>query len=287
VPTGGWKASYIPYSTNDPKEALRVLKDAGYDAVEWVRYLHFIDPNELKSIATLTKESGMEVSNLMIGHDLVTPDDKARDERVKSVVESIEAAHGAGFKMVNMTTGPGEWQGALKIGKDISEGKAWDGVTDAFTKVIEAAEKNDIMITLEAAFNMVVRDYFTLVTFLAQFSSKHLAVNMDPSHLALVGNDVSWVVRKLGSKIRHTHIKDVFGKPGTNNETFNFPLLGSGVIDWKSFFVSLKSVGYKGYLTIEFEADAYLRNVWGGDWSKAAKASREQLAALISLAEAP
>jgi sugar phosphate isomerase/epimerase len=278
--------SYIPYPTNEPKEALKVLKAAHYDGVEWVKYLHFADADDLKSVAALTKESGMEVSSLMIGHDFVTPDDAAREERVKSVVETIQYAGAAGFKMVNMTTGPGEWQGALRIGKDISEGRAWDLVTAAFAQVVEAAEKNGVTITLEAAFNMVVRDYYTLDAFLRHFDSKNLAVNMDPSHLALVGNDVGWVVKRLGGRIKHVHVKDVFGKPGTNNETFHFPLLGSGVIDWKEFFTSLKSVGYAGYLTIEFEADAYLRNVWMGDWSKAAAASMEQLGALVKLAEA-
>ena len=283
---GGWKVSYIPYPANDPKDALRVLREAGYDGVEWVKFLHYMDAGDLKSVAALTKENGMEVSNLMIGHDFVTLDDSQREERVKMVADSIQDASSAGFKMVNMTTGPGEWQGALKLGKDISEGKAWDVVSDSFRKVVDAAEKAGVTITLEAAFNMVVRDYFTLEDFLNQFDSKNLCVNMDPSHLALVGNDPSWVIRRLGDKIKHVHVKDVFGKPGTNNETFNFPLLGSGVIDWKAFFSALKSVGYAGYLTIEFEADAYTRNVWGGDWSKAAATSMEQLKALVSLSEA-
>lgn len=281
---GGWKASYIPYSTNDPKEALKVLKGAGYEGVEWVRFLHFMDLADLKNLAAMTKESGLEVSNLMIGHDFVTPDDKQRQERVQMVVDSIEAAAEAGFSKVNMTTGPGEWQGALTLGKDISEGKAWDAVVDSFGKVAGVAEKKGVTITLEAAFNMVVRDYYTLTDFLHEVGSKNLAVNMDPSHLALVGNDVPWVVRKLGSLIKGTHVKDVFGKPGTNKETFNFPLLGSGVIDWKAFFTALREIGYGGFLTVEFEADPYLQSVWGNDWSKAAQTSMEELRALVGSA---
>lgn len=284
---GGWRVSYIPYPANEPNDVLRVLKGAGYDGVEWVRHLHFMGADDLKSIAALTKEQGMGVSNLMIGHDLVTLDDADRAERVKIVSDSIQDASDNGFKLVNMTTGPGEWPGALKLGKDVSEGKAWDLVSESFARVIETAEKTGVTITLEAAFNMVVRDYYTLTDFLHQFDSKNLAVNMDPSHLALAGNDPAWVIRKLGGRIKHVHVKDVFGKPGTNNEDFHFPLLGSGVIDWKEFFSALKSVGYSGYLTIEFEADQYTKNVWGGDWSKAAAGSMEQLKALVALAGAP
>jgi sugar phosphate isomerase/epimerase len=280
----GWRISYIPYPTSEPKEALRILKGTGYDGVEWVRYLHYFGVDDLKAISVLTKDQDMEVSNLMIGHDFVVLDEAQRAERVKMASDGIQDASDAGFKLVNMTTGPGEWQGALKLGRDVPEGKAWDVVTDSFTPVLETAEKSGVTITLEAAFNMVVRDYHTMTEFLHEFDSKNLAVNMDPSHLALVGNDPAWAVRKLGGKIRHVHVKDVFGRPGTNNETFHFPLLGSGVIDWKEFFSALKSIDYSGYLTIEFEADQYTKNVLGGDWSKAAATSMEQLKALISLA---
>jgi sugar phosphate isomerase/epimerase len=282
---GGWKVSFIPYWTNEPPDAIGKLKAAGYDGIEWVKYLHFFTPDDLKGVVSQTKEAGLEVSNLMVGTDLVTPDDVARAERVQGVVESIEAAAALSMPMVNMTTGPAEWSEALKIGKDIREGKAFDLVVDGFRKIVEAAEKNNVTVTVEDAFNMAVRDYYTLSEFLKRFDSKNLAVNMDPSHLALVGNDVGWTIRNLGGRIKHVHVKDVFGKAGVINEDFVFPLLGSGRIDWRDFFKALKEISYSGYLTIEFEAESYLKNIWGGDWTKAIAASMEQLTALIGLKE--
>jgi sugar phosphate isomerase/epimerase len=43
----------------------------------------------------------------------------------------------------------------------------------------------------------------------------------------------------LGEKIRHVHVKDVFGRAGVFGETFSFPFLGEGVIDWVAFFGAL------------------------------------------------
>ncbi len=283
---GNWKVAFIPYFTNEPKEALSVLSSLGYDGVEWVRYLHFMTADDLKSLKAQTTAAGMEICDVMGGIDVVTPKDEARAERVRFVVDCIDAARDAGVGIVNLTTGPAEWgTESLKLGKDIAEGKAWELVIDSFTKIVEAAEKNGVTITVEAAFNMVVRDYYTMHEFLGHFDSKNLAVNMDPSHLALVGNDVPWVVRRLGNKIKHVHAKDVFGKPGSVNQEFMFPMLGEGVIDWKAFFKALKEIGYDGYLSIEFEAENYLKSVWGGDWKQAAKTSKEQLDALVKLAE--
>ena len=123
---------------------------------------------------------------------------------------------------------------------------------------------------------MLVHDFYTLQEFLSYFGSKNLAVNLDPSHMVLYGNDVAYAVRRLGKRIKHVHVKDAVGKPGTQNENFMFPMLGEGVTDWKGFFDALSEVGYDGFLSVEFESDNYLRNVWGGEWAKAAEASKQQ-----------
>lgn len=279
-----WKYSFIPYWSNNAEEVLDVLSRCGYQGVEWIGYLHFNTAEELKVLADLTRRKGMEVANIMCSSDLVIPDDAKRSEHVKYTIEKIEAAESATIDKVNLFSGPAEWDPeAPRIGKDFREGEAWKNLLDSMTKIIEAAEKHDITLTFEAAFGMLVHDYYTLQEFLSYFRSKHLAVNMDPSHMVLCGNDVSYAVRRLGKRIKHVHAKDAVGRPPTLNDTFMFPQLGEGVTDWKSFFDSLKQVEYDGFLSVEFEAENYLRNVWGGDWTKAAMASKEQLDRLTNL----
>ena len=281
-----WKSAFLPYFSNDADETLRVLSENGYNGVEWLRFLNFMTGDELKEICAKTRAKGMDVPDIMAGGDLVVLKDEDRAERIQWSIDSIEMARDASVPIVNITTGPADWgEHPIKLGKDITEGKAWEIATDSLRKIVESAEKNDVTVTIEAAFNMLVRDYYTLRELLGRVDSKKLGVNMDPSHLGLVGNDVPWVVKQLGKKIKHVHVKDVFGKPGTQNQDFIFPLLGEGVIDWKGFFTSLKEVGYNGYLSIEYESENYMKNIWHGDWAKCAKASKEQLDALIQLAE--
>jgi sugar phosphate isomerase/epimerase len=100
---------------------------------------------------------------------------------------------------------------------------------------------------------------------------------MDPSHYALYRNDLPWVVKRLGDKIRHVHMKDVFGKPGVHKEDFMFPLLGEGMINWKRFLEALDSVGYKGYFSVEFESFGYYYNILESDPIRAAETSMKQL----------
>ncbi len=100
----------------------------------------------------------------------------------------------------------------------------------------------------------------------------------------LVKVDAAWAVRMLGSKVKHVHVKDAFGRPGVFGETFTFPFLGEGVVDWLAFFRALDEVGCEGFLSLEFENDRYLENVCGGDWSVAAVQLKERADALLGRA---
>jgi sugar phosphate isomerase/epimerase len=45
--------------------------------------------------------------------------------------------------------------------------------------------------------------------------------------------------RAVGDRIKHVHLKDSAGLPGRDGETFIFPLLGEGQVDWVSFFAAM------------------------------------------------
>jgi sugar phosphate isomerase/epimerase len=274
-----WNISFIPYYMVAPAvwrapgtaEAMEVLKEAGYDGVEWMLGQHFQDAEGLRKLVAETRRKGLVVSDAMCWQDFVTLDKDVRRNRVATQKEMIAATAASRVPIVNMFTGPMTWDPkALKLGKDISEGAAWSSVVDALSDLVEFAEKEGVTLTIEPVFGMVVHDYYTVRELLSYFKSDRIAVNLDPSHFVLYGNDPVWAVSRLGRRIRHVHVKDAFGKPGGFGETFSFPFLGEGLIDWKGFFGELMKTGYEGFLSLEFENDAYLRNVCDGDWRKAA-----------------
>ena len=81
----------------------------------------------------------------------------------------------------------------------------------------------------------------------------------------------------MGNRVRHIHVKDAVGRPGTLGEDFVFPFFGEGRVDWRAFFDALSKVEYQGYLSLEFENEAYFNNVCGGDWGLAAREARSRL----------
>jgi len=281
-----WKISFIPYymtspgrwSAPRPEAAIKVLKEAGYDGVEWMLGQHFRNSEDLGPLVAKTRKGGLEVSNIMCWQDLVTKDRKSRDSAVTTLKKMVAHAGRLSVPVVNLFTGPMTWNAkSAKVGRDISEGQAWRSVVESLSAVVEAAEDSGVTVTVEPVFGMLVHDYYTVRELLGYFDSKNLGVNLDPSHFALYGNDVAWAAVRLGDRVKHVHVKDAFGRPGVFGETFSFPFLGEGVIDWKAFFAALRAIRYHGFLSLEFENDSYLNNVCDGDWSVAAVQLRKRI----------
>lgn len=282
----GWKLSFVPYYMTAPAvwaspstdEAIRVLRNAGYSAVEWMLGQHFHNIKDLRLLVNKTRRRSLEVSNIMCWQDLVTTDKRTRKKRLKLLQGMTEEAGRLSVPLMNVFTGPMTWNPRFqRIGRDISEGRAWSVIVEAFSELVETAEKNHVIVTVEPVFGMLVHDYYTIREFLSYFDSKYLGVNLDPSHFVVHGNDPVWAAKMLGEKVKHVHVKDAFGKPGGLGETFNFPFLGEGLVNWREFFAALRDSDYRGYLSLEFENDSYLNNVCDGDWSRAAVELRKRI----------
>jgi sugar phosphate isomerase/epimerase len=272
----GWKA----------EDVCRCLADLGYGAVEWT-LAHF-DPrthsgDEIAALMQATKDAGLAISEVVVQQDYVTRDESVRADRVAHTIECIEAAARHGVGVLNLFSGPAPWDpSAPKLRKEMPEGEAWELVFRAFDELVPAAEANGVKLAVEAVFGMTVRDYYTTLPLLNRYSSAYLGLNFDPSHYALYGNDIPYAVRQWGERIFHVHLKDCVGVPGgLPGETFTFPLLGEGTVDWPAFVGALGEIGYGGWLSVEFEAFTYYRTVLGNDPAKAARLSMEQCRALL------
>ena len=93
-----------------------------------------------------------------------------------------------------------------------------------------------------------------LLHLLKAIGRPNLGVNFDPANMILYdkGNPIE-ALRTLGPWIRQVHIKDAVRTkvPGTWGEEVT---AGTGQVDWRAFFNTLKGIGFKGDFVIEREA---------------------------------
>lgn len=261
------------------------LAAQGYSAVEWT-LAHF-DPrrmkaSELDGVIALSRKAGLEVSEIAVQQDLVSRDPEAVKARVALTIETARAAAANGVRNINVLTGPCRWEaGHVAVGSAMSEGEAWTIVLDAYARMLDGLAEVGAKAALEACWGGLAHDCHSLGPLLAHFG-KHpaFAINMDPSHYVLERNDIAWVIRQLAPYIAHVHIKDVIGVPGMDGDEFMFPLIGEGRVAWPDFFAALDEIGFRGYMSVEFESYAYYRNILASAPDRASALSMEQLRAL-------
>ena len=93
-----------------------------------------------------------------------------------------------------------------------------------------------------------------LAQLLQKLKRTNVGVNFDPANMILYDKgDPIAALRTLGPSIRAVHIKDArrFKVPGTWGEEVT---VGTGEVDWKAFFATLRELNYTGDFVIEREA---------------------------------
>ncbi len=283
----GFMAS-LGFSGMPAEQVVGHLKELGYNAVEWT-LAHFNprakSPAELQQLVEATRNAGLEPSELVVQQDYVVLDEAVREDRIALTLECIAACAEHGITTVNLFTGPAPWDpNAPRVGKQLSEGAAWDMVLDAFGRIVPALEKNGIHGAVEGVWGHLCNDYYTTRPLLYHFNSPWLGVNFDPSHDVLKGNmDIGWIVRQWGVKrIKHIHLKDAVGIQEEGK--FLFPFIGEGNVDWKGMFDALREIGYAGYCSVEFESFTYHNKVLKGDTVEAARRTINDVRAVMALA---
>jgi sugar phosphate isomerase/epimerase len=280
----------LDFATMPAARVADELATLGYVAVSWP--LARFDPSitsagDRRRLVTDTRAAGLAISEWVVQLDFVHPDTAVRAGRFARAADSVRAVADLDLggppvpAPVNLFSGPAPWDpSAPRLGRDLTEGQAWDMVRAAFDVLVPLAEESGIDLAVEGVFGHLVHDYYTTLELLRHYDSPRLGINLDPSHGILVGNDIPWVVRQWGSRIRHIHLKDAVGRPGMFGETFIFPLLGEGQVPWADFFAALDDIDYRGHLSVEFESWDYYRQVLDSDPVAAARLSLELLARL-------
>ena len=281
----GFMAS-LGFTRMKPATIVGQLRRLGYSAISWTP-AHF-NPRkhsieELRELVDLSRQGGLDVSEVVVQQDYVCLDDEIREERVRRTIQTIGVCADVGVRTVNLFTGPAPWDPrAPRIPENISQGAAWDMVVDSFDRIVPVLENQKITGAVEGVWGHVCNDYFTTRPLIDHFNSEYLGVNFDPSHDVLKGNlDTAWLIRQWGAqRIKHVHLKDAAGIQEAGK--FVFPFLGEGYVDWMGFFGALAEQDYAGFLTVEFESFAYHKQILKKDSVEAARRCIEDVRVLLA-----
>ena len=146
--------------------------------------------------------------------------------------------------------------------------KGYADFAKRFLPILDVFEKEYVNFALEVHPTEIAFDIVSARRALeAVKNHPRFGFNYDPSHLGYQGVNYVKFIREFGSRIFHSHMKDVWWGHGDGSvgvfgghtdftdarRFWDFRSLGHGDINFEEIIVALNDVGYRGPLSVEWE----------------------------------
>jgi sugar phosphate isomerase/epimerase len=230
------------------------IGDAGYEAVElnaerlpWAEphLTPTTPPDVLEAARRACNKANVVVSSICAHIPLVSSDPKARSSSVAYVKGCIDLAPRFTTDIVHVISGPPD--------PALSSSDNWRQFVEALEELAHYASAKRVRLGVEAVVGQVCSSVSHLQHMFSDLNDVEIFLNFDPSHFIVQWEDPAEVVRRFGDRIIHVHLKDGKGR----HPDFAFPPLGEGNIRFPGLISDLRSAGYSGVLSVEYEAQIF------------------------------
>ncbi|WP_058308520.1 sugar phosphate isomerase/epimerase family protein [Gracilibacillus massiliensis] len=250
-----------------PEELLPIMKEAGYQAVEW-RFKETpesvkqeqtsfwgnnkctIDPgasdDQLAKLKQLTAEYGIETLS-------VTPyltDDLEETERVLKVASKLDAS------FIRL--------GVPKYNREENFQELFENARQYMKEAEKLCSKYGVKGLIETHHNTIATSASAAFRLLEGLDSKYVGVLYDPGNMVHEGYENHLLgMQLLGDYLAHIHmknaiwVKDAETDSGEVKWQVDWAPVEKGIVDWQQVIKDLKSVGYDGYIGIEDFSNQY------------------------------
>jgi protein FrlC len=241
------------FSNMSISNAIECLSKIGYDGIEIVLDSpHAFLP--LESIEIYNIKNSLKTNNLLVtnlnsntvnGYDLSknnpfepslsNNNEKLRNWRIDYTKKSIDFAGLVDAPSVSITSG---------ILNDHNLNGELNNFKKSLSILADYAEKHDIMLEIEYEPHLLIGNSDDVWRLISK-DFNNIGLNLDTCHAAVLGENISGIIKKFDKKIFHTHISDC-----KNNIHYHL-IPGLGDIDFNEMYNSLQQINYDGFLTAE------------------------------------
>ncbi|MGD9495125.1 MAG: sugar phosphate isomerase/epimerase family protein [Armatimonadota bacterium] len=208
------------------QDAVRLLPEAGVRGIE----INQRPPQELDPLAAGVRAGGLEVTSLSTHVDLDS------DDSVTAYVAQLEAAGRLGIGVV-FTSASGR-------------GRESTWYMHRLADLADEADMRGVVMALETHPPFCM-NADTMLGTISAIDRPNVGVNFDTANIYYYnrGLDSADQLAKVAQHVVSLHLKDTDG----GYESFEFPVLGQGVVDFPRIFAILDEAGFDGPLTLELE----------------------------------
>lgn len=201
-----------------------------------------------QEVKALVDDLGVRVPILLESCAVVHPDPGARAAAVEGLWPAIELCHELGAKLLMFLPG------GNPAGAPDAEVRRWIG--EGVHRACEMARGSGIRVVVEnhgGAAKLRGR-----IAHMLEFCTMapELGLVFDNGNFYLAGEDLTDAFNQLRSRVVHTHFKDWHFIPDASTPEGKRrvgAVIGEGVVDTRLTLSLLRSAGYQGYCSVEYE----------------------------------
>jgi len=228
-------ANSVLFGGYDLETAFRFISLAGYDGIE----LSAIDGMSEHLVVNRWREIAPQIKTLSskYGLELLAIEQPSQDPTTMEA--AFQAAAEIGIPIVNC--GPGGTAG---------DEDSLRSSIDSLGKLADLAGTYGVTLCVKAHVGAAIYNTPTTLRAMAEITSPHLGIDMDPSHIHRAGENPVEALRAVVSRVKHVHIRDCKGLqqgPGKPELQAN----GRGDIDLLGYLRVLHEAGYTGPVDLE------------------------------------
>ena len=268
------------------EEVLRFAAEEAYDCVEvmcWpsggadrkyagVSHIQVdgFGEDDAAAVARLCEQNGVSISALGYYPNPLSGNAEEASAGQEHLKKVIDAAKVLGLSTVNTFIGA-DWTQPM----DVNFGR----FREIWPALIQYAQEREIQIGIENCPMLFSKDEWPFGKnmarspdvwrrMFAEIPSEYFGLNYDPSHMVLQRMDYVAPIKEFGSRIFHTHAKDMKIEHDQLNDrgvmTFDWgtpKIPGLGDVDWGRWISALTDIGYDGPVCVEVEDDAFTHSL--------------------------
>jgi sugar phosphate isomerase/epimerase len=227
----------------DWRGALRLAAEAGFDAVELMMipgWIH-LSPGQVPPAELLREleRNQLRLVGVHAGGIDGTDDGKLADSLryVRSVIGFAQELGGPLVNVNGMPVPPGTGPAQREAMRD--------RIIAGLRGLLPDLGRHGVRITLENHAHYQIETAEDYLAIFAAIPDQRIGATVDTGHCTASGVDIPELVRRLGRRVFHAHIKDHRGHQSV--------ALGSGETDNAGAIRELRALGYPGHLSIELE----------------------------------
>jgi len=237
---------------------LERIADYGYEGFDVV-YPKIMElrPHEyddtVKKVRTIMEKRNLAFASIGCHTTFVSPRYFDRENGIAKFKKAIDSAADMGAETVVTLIGDGYYDPPLY--NLITRKTAWDQVVTATQEVADYAKQFNIDVSIELIQGTIINDIPSALKLLELVDRPNVYICVDVGTFYTTVKPkmpIKEAIQKLGDRIKVVHVKDEVGFPNIIQSQHVW--FGGGYVDFAEMADALKSINYKHFNAVEWEA---------------------------------